>query len=541
MTAGWGRGYDETVWSTKLHVAFLPNDQYQLSCKDESGDNFSPKFMRVTFDGRTYQILNNNNCCKDGWYNMNFARPPPLCSPYVDQGSFQLPDLPLYQHFEAIEFLHHWKDAEVDGIKLNRFHGARYGPVNFGASGESRAVLVHWKSLTSWVRVEMKLANGTFIGSVGQADEGIESAMEIDIPQEVSGIHEVIFTAHRFAGTHYFAKIFSFEILPPLPTTSPSISSALTMSLVPTVTPPTFVPTLNDNQQWFPFGPTLEDIGEITFSVKAGNDAHVALGSAEDQPTGRHVPSHVEIFLGGWGNSRSGIRPATGDVANQVEVGGAYLSRSDYNTFRISWSSTEIKLDHLSLCDRWITMVSMDRSSLDITIDRALVMTGWGSDGEFKLVVDDPSPCPPPPGTYLLACGSSDHWNGDCGGQTAAADTAERHEVRCCKDSVTKPEGGTWNQYAGRGAICANVWGESEDSSGTCQHALHYGEALAMCADLGGRLCTAEELLAECTRGSGCQHDQDMIWSSTEVVPTTQPSNAPTAVPTANVSIYSAC
>ena len=153
----------------------------------------------------------------------------------------------------------------------------------------------------------------------------------------------------------------------------------------------------------------------------------------------------------------------------------------------------------------------------------------------------NPTAAPPPPGTYLLACGSSAHWTGDCGGQTAAADTAERHEVRCCKDSVTKPEGGTWNQYAGRGAICANVWGESEDSSGTCQHALHYGEALAMCDDLGGRLCTAEELLAECTRGSGCQHDRDMIWSSTEVVPTTQPTSPPTAVPTANVSIYSAC
>ena len=100
----------------------------------------------------------------------------------------------------------------------------------------------------------------------------------------------------------------------------------------------------------------------------------------------------MEIFLGGWGNSRSGIRPATGVVNNQVEVGGAYLSRSDYNTFRISWSTTEIKLERLADCD-WITMVPMDRSSLDITIDRAIVMTGWGSDGEFKLVEGLPSFC----------------------------------------------------------------------------------------------------------------------------------------------------
>lgn len=173
---------------------------------------------------------------------MHWDRPPPLCSPYVGQGSFQLPELPLYQRFEANEFVHHWYGAQVDSIKLKQsnFGGARYGPVNFGAPGESRAVLINWKSLTSWVRVEMKLDDddGTLIGSVGQSDAGIASAMEIDIPPEVSGIHEVIFTAHRFAGTHHFAEIFSFEILPPHPTTSPTMSYAPTSSIVPTITPP---------------------------------------------------------------------------------------------------------------------------------------------------------------------------------------------------------------------------------------------------------------------------------------------------------------
>ena len=101
-------------------------------------------------------------------------------------------------------------------------------------------VLVAWKSLSSYVSVEIKLEDGTLIGSttgnhivepVGENNDGVA---EIDIPPEVSGLHEVIFTANRFAGTHYFAKIMSFEILPPLPTTSPTITSAPTISLVPT-------------------------------------------------------------------------------------------------------------------------------------------------------------------------------------------------------------------------------------------------------------------------------------------------------------------
>ena len=79
--------------------------------------------------------------------------------------------------------------------------------------------------------------------------------------------------------------------------------------------------TPNDNSKWFPIGSTLEDTGELVFSVNATNDAHVALGSAEDQPTGRDVPNHVEIFIGEGDNSSSGIlRSVTNDVTNQVEV-----------------------------------------------------------------------------------------------------------------------------------------------------------------------------------------------------------------------------
>ena len=67
--------------------------------------------------------------------------------------------------------------------------------------------------------------------------------------------------------------------------------------------------TPDDYNTWLPLPrPRLNNIaGELMFSVKATNDVHIALGS-------------VEIVIGGSGNSLSGIRPATDDQANQVEV-----------------------------------------------------------------------------------------------------------------------------------------------------------------------------------------------------------------------------
>ena len=46
-------------------------------------------------------------------------------------------------------------------------------------------------------------------------------------------------------------------------------------------------------------------------------------------------------------------------------------------------------------------------------------------------------------------------------------------------------------------------------TSGVNLHSATYDEAETYCSNAGGRLCTAAELLAECTRGSGCSHDHD--------------------------------
>jgi hypothetical protein len=48
---------------------------------------------------------------------------------------------------------------------------------------------------------------------------------------------------------------------------------------------------------------------------------------------------------------------------------------------------------------------------------------------------------------------------------------------------------------------------------------------------VGGRLCTAEELESGCTRGTGCAHDRDLVWSSTTPPP---PEPEPEEQATAN-------
>jgi uncharacterized surface protein with fasciclin (FAS1) repeats len=91
---------------------------------------------------------------------------------------------------------------------------------------------------------------------------------------------------------------------------------------------------------------------------------------------------------------------------------------------------------------------------------------------------------------------------GTCFG-TCAADQA----VQCqtCSDL-------SWP--AGIGAF-NTVCGESDDGFACTQSEVH-SEAELTCHTAGGRLCTADELIAEVGRGTGCGHDSHMVWSSSD-------------------------
>ena len=120
----------------------------------------------------------------------------------------------------------------------------------------------------------------------------------------------------------------------------------------------------------------------------------------------------------------------------------------------------------------------------------------------------------PPPGEEfrLVTCGRG--YDGcsklKAPEQWEVAHVKENHEVRCCRDCKNGC-GRSWKKKC--------EWYNPEVRSrskigGQCRTAT-FREAVGLCAGVGGRLCTPEEVLEECTRGTGCGFDDDLIWACT--------------------------
>ena len=107
----------------------------------------------------------------------------------------------------------------------------------------------------------------------------------------------------------------------------------------------------------------------------------------------------------------------------------------------------------------------------------------------------------PTPGctTQSVVCGSTAA--GACrNNPVLEADPNDLHEVRCCSDTNL---GSGWIQHPNCiAAGFTNVWGES-DINGVCNSAKTLVEAVDICDAVGARLCSKEELLADCPRGTG--------------------------------------
>lgn len=117
--------------------------------------------------------------------------------------------------------------------------------------------------------------------------------------------------------------------------------------------------------------------------------------------------------------------------------------------------------------------------------------------------------------SYWLACGGTggvvyEH----CAVAEEVAQDNEVHEVRCCADSPLT--GFTYKFATCAAQVGRKVWGESI-IGGKCHGSKTYAEAVGICKSVGSRLCTKEELLADCTSETGCMFNHEMIWSSTPV------------------------
>jgi len=88
------------------------------------------------------------------------------------------------------------------------------------------------------------------------------------------------------------------------------------------------------------------------------------------------------------------------------------------------------------------------------------------------------------------------------------AEHFERHEVRCCSDTL-KPG---WRKHTDQ---CP--WAESDNWNAdvtSCQYSKTFDEADAFCTSVGARLCTRAEIQTNCVRATGCGHDLHLVWSS---------------------------
>jgi len=104
--------------------------------------------------------------------------------------------------------------------------------------------------------------------------------------------------------------------------------------------------------------------------------------------------------------------------------------------------------------------------------------------------------------------------NGEGSGNSILTDRNAEYGVRCCAD--TDNGNGKWNKLRDS---CPDVFGtslqDSPDGSWTdqCRRATWDG-AKAACEGIGGRLCTVEEIVADCTSGTGCGLNNEDIWTS---------------------------
>ncbi|XP_043254886.1 uncharacterized protein LOC122398776 isoform X2 [Colletes gigas] len=115
---------------------------------------------------------------------------------------------------------------------------------------------------------------------------------------------------------------------------------------------------------------------QLQFRVKAANDAHVALttGPQDSQPM-------YEVFIGGWGNSKSVIRKnkSKPDVAEADTPG--ILSNDEFRGFWIRWDDDALSVGKEGEASAFLTYTDSE----PLTVSHFGLCTAWGASGEWLI------------------------------------------------------------------------------------------------------------------------------------------------------------
>ncbi|CAH1179598.1 unnamed protein product [Phaedon cochleariae] len=116
--------------------------------------------------------------------------------------------------------------------------------------------------------------------------------------------------------------------------------------------------------------------GFLQFRVRAGNDAHLALttAAAESDPM-------YEVFIGGWGNSKSIIRKnRTKPEVAEVPTPGI-LNANEFRGFWIRWQNGTISVGRENEVPPFMSWTDYEQ----IPIEYVGVCTGWGANGSWVI------------------------------------------------------------------------------------------------------------------------------------------------------------
>eukprot|EP00729_Bicosta_minor_P021576 gene21576-24232_t len=110
--------------------------------------------------------------------------------------------------------------------------------------------------------------------------------------------------------------------------------------------------------------------------------------------------------------------------------------------------------------------------------------------------------------TFILAFASVAGvlWHGAAAGPVLAGSAVVTRSAKTCSELQ-------WEFYSGNTAVC----GRSNFRNTGCFAKLQYeyDDAAATCESVGARVCTLAEVQTQAVRASGCQLDNQLIWTST--------------------------